>query len=54
MIASKAICDDTYYNKSCTIVRHCMFAVREIDHMEREMCSYRAQCVEGIRTEGPP
>ncbi|KAJ7826224.1 hypothetical protein B0H14DRAFT_2179439, partial [Mycena olivaceomarginata] len=33
MIVSKVICDDTYSNKSWSIVR-------EINHMEREMCNY--------------
>ncbi|TFK82055.1 hypothetical protein K466DRAFT_530947, partial [Polyporus arcularius HHB13444] len=40
MIASKMICDDTYSNKSWSIVGQGMFALREINQMEREMCSY--------------
>lgn len=40
MIASKVICDDTYSNKSWSIVGQTMFALREINQMEREMCSY--------------
>lgn len=40
MLASKIICDDTYSNKSWCIVAQGMFALREINQMEREMCSY--------------
>jgi hypothetical protein len=40
MIASKVICDDTYSNKSWCIVGQGMFVLREINQMEREMCSY--------------
>lgn len=40
MIASKVICDDTYSNKSWTIVGQGMFNLREVNQMEREMCSY--------------
>ncbi|KAI0037559.1 hypothetical protein FA95DRAFT_1462545, partial [Auriscalpium vulgare] len=40
MIASKIICDDTYSNKSWCMVGQGMFALREINQMEREMCSY--------------
>ncbi|THH03479.1 hypothetical protein EW146_g10435, partial [Bondarzewia mesenterica] len=40
MIASKIICDDTYSNKSWSIVSQGMFALREINQMEHEMCSY--------------
>ncbi|THH16171.1 hypothetical protein EW146_g4417, partial [Bondarzewia mesenterica] len=40
MIASKIICDDTYSNKSWSILGQGMFALREINQMEREMCSY--------------
>ncbi|KAI0767073.1 hypothetical protein C8Q74DRAFT_930210 [Fomes fomentarius] len=40
MIASKVICDETYSNKSWSIVGQGMFALREINQMEREMCSY--------------
>jgi len=40
MIASKIICDDIYSNKSWCIVGQGMFALWEINQMEREMCSY--------------
>lgn len=40
MIASKVMCDDTYSNKSWGIVAQGMFSLREINQMEREMCSY--------------
>ena len=40
MIASKVICDDTYSNKSWSIVGQGMFQLREINQMEREMCQY--------------
>ncbi|KAI1791231.1 hypothetical protein LXA43DRAFT_1074419 [Ganoderma leucocontextum] len=40
MIASKVIWDDTYANKSWSIVGQGMFPLREINQMEREMCSY--------------
>jgi hypothetical protein len=40
MLASKIICDDTYSNKSWCIVGQGMFALREINQMECEMCSY--------------
>lgn len=40
MIASKVICDDTYSNKSWTIVAQGLFTLREINQMEREMCGY--------------
>ena len=40
MLASKVICDDTYSNKSWSIVGQGMFALREINQMEREMCTY--------------
>lgn len=40
MIASKVICDDTYSNKSWSIVAQGMFNLREINQMEREMCTY--------------
>jgi hypothetical protein len=40
MIASKVICDDTYSNKSWSIVGQGMFALREVNQMEREMCAY--------------
>lgn len=40
MIASKVICDDTYSNRSWSIVAQGMFSLREINQMEREMCGY--------------
>ncbi len=40
MIASKVICDDTYSNKSWSIVGQGIFPHRELNQMEREMCSY--------------
>ena len=40
MVASKVICDDTYSNKPWFVVGRGMFSFREIDQMEREMCSY--------------
>ncbi|KAI0086271.1 hypothetical protein BDY19DRAFT_859002, partial [Irpex rosettiformis] len=40
MLASKVICDDMYSNKSWSIVGQGMFALRGINQMEREMCSY--------------
>ena len=40
MLASKVICDDTYSNKSWSIVAQGMFQLREINQMEREMCQY--------------
>jgi hypothetical protein len=40
MIASKVICDDTYSNKSWSVVAQGMFSLREINQMECEMCSY--------------
>ncbi|RDX47704.1 cyclin-like protein, partial [Lentinus brumalis] len=40
VIACKVLCDDTYLNKSWSIVGQGMFALREINQMEREMCSY--------------
>jgi hypothetical protein len=40
MLALKIICDDTYSNKSWCIVSQGMFALRKINQMEREMCSY--------------
>ncbi|KAJ7851920.1 hypothetical protein B0H14DRAFT_3659691 [Mycena olivaceomarginata] len=40
MIASKVICDDTYSNKSWSIVAQGMFSLREINQMGREMCNY--------------
>ena len=40
MIASKIICNDIYSNKLWCIVGQGMFALWEINQMEREMCSY--------------
>ncbi len=40
MIPFKVICDDTYSNKSWTIVAQGMFTLRKINQMECEMCSY--------------
>lgn len=40
IVSSKVICDDTYSNKSWTIVAQGLFQLREINQMEREMCSY--------------
>ena len=40
MLSSKIICDDTYSNKSSSIVGQGISALREINQMEREMCSY--------------
>lgn len=39
-MAFKVICDDTYSNGSWCIVDQGMFALREINQMEWEMCSY--------------
>ncbi|KAJ7782717.1 hypothetical protein B0H16DRAFT_1494079 [Mycena metata] len=38
--ARLVICDDTYSNKSWSIVAQGMFTLREINQMEREMCNY--------------
>ena len=40
MIASKVMCDDTYSNKSWSIVAQGMFTLREINQMEHKMCGY--------------
>ncbi|KAH8114199.1 hypothetical protein DFH11DRAFT_1704425, partial [Phellopilus nigrolimitatus] len=40
MIASKVVYDDIYSNKSWAVVRQGLFALREINQMEREMCAY--------------
>ncbi|KAI6119181.1 hypothetical protein EDD16DRAFT_1583002 [Pisolithus croceorrhizus] len=40
MLASKVICDDTFSNKSWSIVMQGMFQLREINQMERDMCQY--------------
>ncbi|TFK79761.1 hypothetical protein K466DRAFT_667985 [Polyporus arcularius HHB13444] len=39
-IASKVICEDTYSNKSWSIVGQGMSALQEINQLEWEMCSY--------------
>ena len=56
---SQVICDDTYSNKSWCIVGQSMVTLREINQMEREMCSYsgtttrrRAQRSQGVRVYG--
>jgi hypothetical protein len=47
MIASKVICDDTYSNKSWCVVGQGMFALCEINQMERKskMCGYLEWCL---------
>ncbi|KDN49921.1 hypothetical protein K437DRAFT_73894 [Tilletiaria anomala UBC 951] len=40
MLASKASCDDTYSNKSWTIVGQGLFSLREVNQMERELFGY--------------
>jgi hypothetical protein len=40
LIASKVLCDDTYSNQSWGIVAQKMFALKELNQMEREMCGY--------------
>ena len=40
MIASKVICDDTYSNKSWCIAGQNLYTLKEVNQMEREMCSY--------------
>ncbi|CAD6891980.1 unnamed protein product [Tilletia laevis] len=40
MLASKSTCDDTYSNKSWTIVGQGLFTLREVNQMERELFSY--------------
>jgi hypothetical protein len=40
IIASKVICDDTYSNKSWCIVGQNVYTLKEVNQMEREMCSY--------------
>jgi hypothetical protein len=40
MISSKVMCDDTYSNKSWSVVAQGMFNLREINQMKREMCNY--------------
>ncbi len=43
MLTSEIICDDTYSSKSWCIVGQGTFALREINQMEGEMCSYLEQ-----------
>lgn len=38
MLAAKQMCDDTYSNKSWTIVGQGVFSLSELNRMEREMC----------------
>ncbi len=40
MIASKVICDDTYFNRLWYIVGQNLYTLKEVNQMEREMCSY--------------
>ena len=40
MIASKVICDDSYANKSWSIVSQGMFRLHKINQMECVMCQY--------------
>ncbi|KAJ7163425.1 hypothetical protein C8R43DRAFT_1171322 [Mycena crocata] len=40
MVASKIICDDSYSNKSWSLVAQGMFTLSQINQMEREMCNY--------------
>ncbi|PPQ76875.1 hypothetical protein CVT26_001466 [Gymnopilus dilepis] len=40
MISSKVMRDDTYSNKSWCIVAQGMFTLREVNQMERDMCTY--------------
>ena len=40
MLTLKVICDNTYSNKSQSIISQSMFALREINQMEHEICSY--------------
>ena len=40
IISSKVMCDDTYSNKSWSVVAHGMFNLQEINQMEREICNY--------------
>jgi len=41
MISSRVICDDTYSNKSWSIVGRGMFQLWEVNRMERETCRRR-------------
>ena len=40
MLTSKVICDDTYSNKSQSIIDQDMFALRDINQIECKMCLY--------------
>ncbi|KAG2119475.1 uncharacterized protein F5147DRAFT_532378, partial [Suillus discolor] len=40
MLASKVICDDTYSNKTWSIVVQGMFQLHKINQMECEICQY--------------
>ncbi|PWN87898.1 hypothetical protein FA10DRAFT_223622, partial [Acaromyces ingoldii] len=40
MLASKSSCDDTYSNKSWTVVGQGLFTLREVNQMERELFGY--------------
>ena len=40
MISSKVMRDDTYSNKSWSVVAQKMFNLQEINQMEKEMCNY--------------
>lgn len=40
MLASKMLCDDSYNNKSWTIVGQGLFALEEVNQMERELLTY--------------
>jgi hypothetical protein len=51
MVASKVICDDTYSNRSWSIVGQGMFQLREVNQMEREMCTARRDTVRDVLGE---
>lgn len=40
MLASKMVCDDSYNNKSWTVVCQNLFTLREVNQMERELLGY--------------
>ncbi|KAG1719360.1 hypothetical protein EDB19DRAFT_1648316, partial [Suillus lakei] len=40
MLTSKVICDDTYSNKTWSIVVQGMFQLHEINQMECKICQY--------------
>lgn len=42
MLASKMVCDDSYNNKSWTIVCQGLLSLREVNQMERELLGYLA------------